>query len=60
MIESWREAAIDLSYIVAAILFIIGLKRLSNPATARQGNQLSAIGMALAIIATLFIPDLRN
>jgi NAD(P) transhydrogenase subunit beta len=60
MIENWRDAAIDVSYIVAAVLFIVGLKRLSHPSTARQGNQLSAIGMAVAIIATLFMPDLHN
>jgi NAD(P) transhydrogenase subunit beta len=60
MIENWRDAAIDVSYIVAAVLFIIGLKRLSHPTTARQGNQLSAIGMAVAIIATLFMTDLHN
>lgn len=60
MIENWRDAAIDISYVIAAVLFIIGLKRLSHPSTARQGNQLSAIGMALAIVATLFQPELRN
>lgn len=60
MIENWRDAAIDISYIVAAVLFIIGLKRLSHPATARQGNWLSALGMAVAIIATLFIDGLHN
>jgi len=35
---------IELSYLLAAILFIIGLKQLSSPATARQGNFLAAIG----------------
>lgn len=60
MIENWRDAAIDISYIVAAVLFIIGLKRLSHPSTARQGNWLAALGMAVAIIATLFIEGLHN
>jgi H+-translocating NAD(P) transhydrogenase subunit beta len=46
--------AIGAAYLVCAILFIIGLRRLSSPATARSGNQLAAIGMAVAIIATLF------
>lgn len=45
---------VELSYLVAAALFIIGLKRLSSPATARQGNRLSAIGMLIAIVVTLF------
>lgn len=40
-------------YIVAAILFVIGLKRLSKPATARKGNLLSSVGMLLAIVGTL-------
>jgi NAD(P) transhydrogenase subunit beta len=40
-------------YITAACLFIIGLKMLSSPATARQGNFISAAGMLLAIVATL-------
>ncbi len=43
----------DLAYIVASILFIIGLKRLGSAATARQGNLLSAVGMGLAVLATL-------
>jgi H+-translocating NAD(P) transhydrogenase subunit beta len=45
--------AIEISYIVAAILFIRGLKMLSSPATARRGNMLSALGMLVAVIATL-------
>jgi NAD(P) transhydrogenase subunit beta len=49
-----RTDAIGAAYLVCAILFIIGLRRLSSPATARSGNQLAAIGMALAIAATLF------
>jgi NAD(P) transhydrogenase subunit beta len=48
-----RESAIAAAYIVSAILFIFGLKRLSSPATARWGNQLAALGMVLALAATL-------
>src|SRR6478672_5421077 len=48
-----RESGIAIAYIVAAVLFIFGLKRLSSPSTARSGNQLAAIGMALALAATL-------
>ena len=44
---------IAVSYIVAAVLFIFGLKELSSPATARAGNRLAAIGMAIALGATL-------
>jgi NAD(P) transhydrogenase subunit beta len=48
-----RASVIAVSYIVAAILFIFGLKQLSSPATARAGNRLAAIGMLLALVATL-------
>ena len=50
---------IDLVYIVAAILFMIGLKFLGSPATARKGNVISSIGMAIAVIATLFSKGLN-
>jgi NAD(P) transhydrogenase subunit beta len=50
-----KVALIDIAYLVAAILFILGLKRLLSPATARAGNQLAAIGMLVAVVATLFI-----
>ena len=45
---------INLAYVVAAILFIFGLKMLSSPATARKGNLVSAVGMLMAVVATLF------
>jgi NAD(P) transhydrogenase subunit beta len=48
-----RASVIAVSYIVASVLFIFGLKQLSSPATARSGNRLAAIGMALALAATL-------
>ena len=53
-------AAIDLSYLIAAVLFIVGLKKLSSPATARAGNFLAACGMLIAILATLIAPDPEN
>jgi NAD(P) transhydrogenase subunit beta len=43
----------QLAYLLSAVLFILGLKRLSHPDTARGGNRLAAIGMLLAIVATL-------
>src|SRR5215217_890556 len=52
MLDS-RESIIAVAYIVSAVLFIFGLKRLSSPATARSGNQLAAFGMVLALAATL-------
>ena len=47
------ELIAQLSYVVSAILFILGLKMLGSPATARRGNLLSSVGMLIAIIAGL-------
>jgi NAD(P) transhydrogenase subunit beta len=47
-------AITQLAYLLAATLFIIGLKWLSSPASAVRGNQLSATGMLIAIVVTLF------
>lgn len=44
----------NLGYLVAAILFILGLKQLARPRTAVQGNTLSASGMLIAVLVTLF------
>jgi NAD(P) transhydrogenase subunit beta len=44
---------LEISYILASVLFILGLKKLSDPITARRGNLLAAFGMAFAIVATL-------
>jgi NAD(P) transhydrogenase subunit beta len=46
---------LELSYLIASIFFIIGLKQLSNPKTARKGNGIAALGMSLAIAATIFL-----
>ncbi|PYO78173.1 MAG: NAD(P) transhydrogenase subunit beta [Gemmatimonadetes bacterium] len=48
-----RGSAIAVSYIIAAVLFIFGLKQLSSPSTARAGNRTAAIGMTIALAATL-------
>lgn len=42
-------------YLIGSISFIIGLKMLSNPATARRGNLVAAAGMSLAILGTIFL-----
>ncbi len=47
------ENLVNLSYIAAAILFVFGIKMLGHADTARRGNRISSIGMALAIIVTL-------
>ncbi|MFQ5678852.1 MAG: NAD(P)(+) transhydrogenase (Re/Si-specific) subunit beta [Gemmatimonadota bacterium] len=47
------DSLISLSYLLAAVLFIIGLKRLQSPETARGGNAIAAVGMLLAVLGTL-------
>jgi NAD(P) transhydrogenase subunit beta len=47
------DSLIQYSYIVAAALFVFGLKQLGSPATARRGNMISSLGMLLAIVAAL-------
>ena len=48
------------AYIVAAILFILGLKKLGSPATARNGNRLSALAMLVAVLATVIGNDIAS
>ena len=47
------EIYINIAYLIAAVCFIYGLKMLSHPRTARNGNLISSFGMLLAIIATV-------
>jgi H+-translocating NAD(P) transhydrogenase subunit beta len=49
------DVILELSYLVAAILFVYGLKLLSHPATARKGNLWAGAGMLLAMVTTLFL-----
>ena len=49
------NTVIELAYLAAAILFIVGMKRLQSPRTARAGNQIAAVGMLVAVVATLFL-----
>ena len=51
------EEFIQALYIVAFTLFIVGLRQVTSPATARRGNMIAAIGMAIAVVATLLIPE---
>lgn len=56
-----KIAILDILYLLASIGFIVGLKMLGNPKTARRGNIYAAIGMGLAIIGTIFIyPNVAN
>ena len=49
------EKFVDIAYLVAAIYFIYGLKMLSHPKTARNGNRIASIGMLIAIVATVLL-----
>ncbi len=51
------EAYLEFSYLIAAVLFVIGLKMLSHPETARKGNFWAGAGMVLAMITTLFLHE---
>jgi len=50
----YSQTLIDLGYIAASILFIVGIKMLGRPERARRGNLVSALGMLIAIVAVLF------
>ncbi len=46
---------LTICYLIASVTFILGLKMLSNPASARKGNLVAAAGMTIAIVATIFL-----
>jgi H+-translocating NAD(P) transhydrogenase subunit beta len=54
------QNVVNLTYVVAAILFVVGIRLLSSPATARIGNRLSAGGMVLAVAFTILLPEVDS
>ncbi|WP_246222804.1 NAD(P)(+) transhydrogenase (Re/Si-specific) subunit beta [Maribellus comscasis] len=54
------DTLLELSYLIAALLFVVGLKLLSHPETARRGNLWAAGGMGLAMITTLLLHKNSN
>ena len=46
---------LTICYLIGSVTFILGLKMLSNPASARKGNLVAAFGMAIAIFGTIFL-----
>ena len=54
------ESLIPVAYLIAAVTFILGLKGLSSPTTAVQGNRIAAGGMLIALIATFFAADVKG
>lgn len=51
---------INIAYVISAICFIFGIKMLSHPKTARNGNSLASIGMLIAIVSTLYGGEVLN
>ncbi|MDX6402834.1 MAG: H+-translocating transhydrogenase subunit beta, partial [Blastocatellia bacterium] len=49
----WQTYFIEFSYLLASILFILGLKGLSHPETAKRGMHLAEFGMMMAIVGAL-------
>src|ERR671921_789662 len=54
------ENLIQASYFVTAVLFIMGLKRMSSPVTARSGIVWAGAGMLVATLVTFLYPDMSN
>jgi len=54
------QTAINFTYLVAAVLLIVGIRRLSSPPTARSGNWIAAVGMGIAIFFTFLSPDITS
>ena len=60
MILAVSQTTINLAYLAAGVCLIVGIKRLSSPATARSGNVVAAIGMTIAIVFTLLSPEIDS
>ncbi|MGA8663562.1 MAG: NAD(P)(+) transhydrogenase (Re/Si-specific) subunit beta [Thermoplasmata archaeon] len=57
---AWQEPLVDGVYVIAVITFILGLKAMSSPATARQGIVQAGIAMLIAVAVTIVEPGLSN
>ncbi len=57
---SWLPVLVKACYFAAALLFILGIKRMASPLTARSGIQWAGAGMLLATAATFALPGLHN
>jgi NAD(P) transhydrogenase subunit beta len=54
------QTTINLAYLAAGVCLIVGIKRLSSPSTARSGNVVAAVGMAIAVVFTLLSPEIDS
>jgi len=50
---------LSIIYLISTVTFIVGLKKLGHPETAKSGNLIAALGMGLAIVGTIFINDIE-
>lgn len=50
---------LNIIYLIATVTFIVGLKMLGHPETAKKGNLIAAAGMGLAIVGTVFVHELE-
>ena len=57
---TWSLTLVKASYFLAAVMFILGLKRMASPVTARRGIVQAGFGMVIATVATFFLPDMHN
>ena len=60
MFDDYRDLVIQASYFVTAALFILGLKRMSSPVTARSGITWAGAGMLVATAVTFAYPGMSN
>jgi len=51
---------VQLLYLLAVVLFILGVRRGTHPTTAKQGNLIAAVGMAIAVVTTLLLDGIGN
>jgi NAD(P) transhydrogenase subunit beta len=51
------QEIVPYAYLLSAVLLIVGMKNLGSPKTAPRGNQIAAIGMAVAVVATLLMNE---
>jgi len=58
--SGWLMFLVKASYFVAALLFILGIKRMASPVTARSGIHWAGAGMVVATVATFALPGLEN